>query len=106
MGQLSARRRPQPGEPVPTQCPTQLQLWQEFIGDNIMVHRPLVQLAKLIFPNTSDDERSYNYLQQICEYRRNRMVDGTMNSLYMLKVLGIKPKDIDKYDDAIALMEA
>lgn len=42
----------------------------------------------------------------VLQCRRNRMVDGTMNSLYMLKVLGIKPKDIDKYDDAIALMEA
>ena len=87
--------------------PSQLHLWQEFIGDNIMVHRPLVQVIKLmlsIFPNTSSIERSYSHLK-ICEKHRNRMIEGTMQSLYMLKVLEIETKGCDQYSDVIKLME-
>ena len=89
--------------------PSQLELWEKFIKENTMVHRPLVQLLKLmlsILPNTSAIERSYSYLNVICDKRRGRMLDETMSLLYMLKVLNIQPKSVDDYDDVITLMES
>ena len=81
IGLLSARRSQK-------NPPTQLELWQEFIKENLKVHRPLVQVVKLmlsVFSNTSDIERSYSFLEMICEQHRKRMLNSTMNTLYMLK---------------------
>ena len=68
--------------------PTQLELWQEFIKENLMVRRPLVTVKKLmlsVFSNTSHIECSYSFLEMICEQHRKRMLNSTMNTLYMLK---------------------
>ena len=101
LGQLSARRNAQ-------NAPSQYELWQEFVCDNVMVHRQLVQLVKIMlscFANSSPIERSYSHLAKICEKHRNRMLEDTMSTLYMLKVLGVKPKSADEYHDVIAVME-
>ena len=50
-----------------------------------MVHRPLVTVMKLmlsVFSNTSHIERSYSFLEMICEQHRKRMLDSTMNTLH------------------------
>ena len=68
----------------------------------------LVQLVKIMlscFANSSPIERSYSHLAMICEKHRNRMLEDTMSTLYMLKVLGVKPKSADEYHDVIAVME-
>jgi hypothetical protein len=55
--------------------------------------------------NTSPLERSYSMLQKICEKRRNRLLPKHLETLYLLKVLGIEEGYSKDYLPAVRYLE-
>ena len=83
-------------------------LWKGFIKDMEMPCSDFCDLIRIMVSvavNSGWVERSYSYLEMVCQKKRNRLNIGNLKDLFFLAVLKLPPKECLYYKEEIKTLQ-